>query len=90
MDTIHDLALVANSLAAITSANAIQVSVYRGDTSSPSLVSFDLDLNSHILSLSWNEPVLPASFQPDKISITNNTLSADLAYSLTGGYILIP
>ena len=59
-NAVHDMN--GNSLTPIDSANALQVSSYTQDTTQPSLLSWDLDLNTGSLSFIFDETVNSTSF----------------------------
>ena len=53
--------------------NATQASSVVSDTMGPQVVSFNLDLDSNILSLQMNEPVQISTFDVTQISLTNSS-----------------
>ena len=74
-----------NLLVAITNTNPRAVSKFYGDTIQPSLLNFGLDLDSGILSLTFDETVNASSIKPDQITLlddaTNDTI---YQHTLTG------
>ena len=75
-----------NDLVAIENSNGRQVRVYTSDQLRPSLLSFEFDLDSGELSLSFSETVDRSSLQPNGISLQGSTNSSmsDI-YTLSGG-----
>ena len=59
--TVSDLSLQINSVQTVSNTSALQVSLYSGDATPPSLISFDADLDRHELTLSFSEPVLAST-----------------------------
>ena len=53
--------------------NATEAEVFIEDASGPEVIQFDLDLDSNIMSLQFNEPVLVATFNHMLISLTNTS-----------------
>lgn len=61
----------------------LQVRVFTPDQTSPSLVSFELDLSLDILTLTFNETIDASSIDPTQLTLLDN--STFIAYNLTGG-----
>ena len=53
--------------------NATQVSRFIPDTKRPDVTRFDLDLDSNILSIQFNEPVITSTFDETSIALINST-----------------
>ena len=69
--------------------NALQVSTFIPDTIHPTLQSFSFDLNAGTMTLTFDEPVLTASFSPQQILISSHrdSTAAVSTYRLTGGNV---
>ena len=75
-----------NELVAIETNNSLQASYYIEDVTSPVLVDFDLDVDSGILTLVFDETVLSSSLNVTQITLRNTTSSNTTSmYTLTGG-----
>ena len=73
---------------AITNGKALQATNFTADTDPPEFVSFDLDLNSNTLHLSFSEAIDLSSLETDQLTLysENITTSNDVSsYNLTGG-----
>ena len=70
---------------AITDSNAKMVRTFTPDTNSPSLVSFNLDLNSNELTLTFNETVDASELNLTTITLQNNGTNPNRMQSLTLG-----
>ncbi len=73
-----------NDAVAIPDGAGIQVSTYTGDTTAPNLSSWDLNMNTGIISLTFDEPVLASSLNGAGLVI-QNAATAATSYTLTGG-----
>ena len=71
-----------NHIVPIFQSNAIAVSAYTPDTIVPEVVSFDLDLNTVVLTLVFSEPVQASSFVPSK-TVIQSSPSGSLLYPLS-------
>jgi len=72
-----------NILVAIPASNALAVSTFVADTTAPTLVSFDLNMNAATLSFTFSEVVDPTTLNPSLAMIANS--AGSLTYALTGG-----
>ena len=72
-----------NSLTAIDSTSALQVSIYREDITQPSLLSWELNLNTEILSLTFEETVDLYSFNASGFTLVNTRSLPSAEYTLT-------
>ena len=59
----------------LSSQQSFQPTLYVSDTTSPSLISFNLDIDNGVLSLTFDEPVDAASFNPESVKIFNSDIS---------------
>ena len=78
--------MVALRLVEVDVDNATAVSLYVEDTTRPSLISFDFDLDQGRLTFTFDETVNSTSIDPSRITIQN--LVAGEMYTLTGGDLL--
>ncbi|CAI8020048.1 hypothetical protein GBAR_LOCUS12008 [Geodia barretti] len=63
--------------------NALQVGAFFLDGTRPTLVSFDLDMDSGILTLRFSEPVDPLSYTSNSFTLHNNQSSSpEFSYTL--------
>ncbi len=81
-----------NGIIPIPSSRALLVSVFTADRTSPSLLSFSLDIASGVLTLTFSETVSGASFTASAITLVNGQISMidgelqpTANYTLTGG-----
>ena len=81
-----DVAFYPKSILAIPSDNATQVRNFTADLDGPLLLFFTLDYTSNQLLLTFNEPVLPTSFNFSGISFSATPDGND-SYTLTGGRV---
>ena len=58
------------------------------DTSAPQLLEYSLDLNSNVMSFTFDEPINYLSFSPVELTIANSA-NVTLSYQLTGGQSLV-
>ena len=74
-----------NTAVTIDGDEAIPIRLFTNDTSNPTLLSFDLDLNDNILTLSFSEAVMPDTLDASGITLTNelnitfNTINLTIA-----------
>ena len=72
------------SIVAIVPSSALQLTgTFVADTTSPSLSSFSLDMDSGWLSLSLSEPILPSSLDPSQLSLRSNAVAGTASFSLS-------
>ena len=74
---------------AINPANAILVSAYGNDSTMPMLVAFDLDLNTGLLTLSFNEAVNTSTLLLSDITLQDERAANNGIYRLTGSSVTI-
>ena len=75
-----------NNITAINSSGALPVLNYTRDSGCPYLQSFDFDLDSGMLFLTFQEPVNTSTFEPAAITMLNEAnIQAANQYSLTSG-----
>ena len=82
--TIRDMN--SNQLVALNQTFAKQVSSYTKDVTPPRLVSFDLDMDTATLTLSFDEAVNSLTLSVTDITLQDGRTAVDAAYTLTGGY----
>ena len=81
---VRDTALVPS--AAIPTSNALQVAQFFIDGSRPTLISFDLDMDTGILVLRFDEPVTPSSLVSSRITLQSERSSTpEASYQLPSG-----
>ena len=71
-----------NSVIEIVSSDALQAENFTEDTTSPTLLSFDLDLDSHILWLTFDETVNISSLEAVNIVLVNSDANKNATSSL--------
>ena len=76
------------SVIAVPSDNAIKVSEYFYDTTQPQLLSYNLDLDSGKMLMTFDEPILISSFNPSGITFQNSLQNPTTLYQLQGGLIV--
>ena len=89
-DTIADMANpVANSVKDILPGDALAVSAdgYKADATRPLLSGFGLDLDTSRLTLSFNEPVTPSSWNATAFILQSAKSSAKSVLRLSGGKV---
>jgi len=74
----------------VSSDNALQITNHTADQTSPTLVNFDLDADSGVLTLVFSESVNASSFIPSQVTLQNMHSSPTEMYSLTGGDVNQP
>ena len=80
-----------NPLLPIDADSALQAAVFTPDQTPPTLVLFDVDLNTGTLSLTFDETVLASSLLPTQITLLNSGFGVSTSiYTLTGGTVLSP
>ena len=82
-DAMRDLA--DNEVSPILSSRAARPRVYTPDTTRPYLLSFDLNLNSKLVTMRFSEAMNATSLSPQYISFQNRESSPSQDYTLTGG-----
>ena len=83
--TITDMA--GNLLTAIGSSSPQRVNIFTNDTTSPNLVSYELDLTTEEIRFVFDETVNINSLDTGVIYILNSTDEMALSYKLTGGIV---
>ena len=85
-ETVTDRTSQENMAQPISGVHALPVDIFTTDTVSPELVAFSLNLETTTMSLTFSEPVLISTFQPQQITITSSQNPANaISYRLTGG-----
>ena len=74
-----------NLVTAISVSNAISVTNFTNDETPPELTSFDVDLSTDTILLTFSETIKPESLNFTLISFTNNDTNDTVVYTLTGG-----
>ena len=74
-----------NFIEPIPMTNARWVNMFTADSTGPVLESFDLDFNTGILSVSFDEPILVSTFQLTEVTLSNTDGNS---LSLSGGTVL--
>ena len=75
----------AGSLLTIPPASPLQAVMVIPDTTGPMLLSFDLDLNTGLLTLRFSEPVTDYLALPSAITLQSASNGTATSYTLTGG-----
>ena len=65
--------------------NALNVFNFYPDTSPPTLISFDLGIDSGNLSLTFDEVIRPSTFSPNLLYLVNSQITPSIRYNLTSG-----
>ena len=73
---------------AIASTSALQVTQFNNDTVRPNIVAFDLDLNTGLVSLEFDEVVDPDTFAPVELSFQTVRALLMPQFTLSGGTII--
>jgi len=68
-------------------AGTLQATLFTEDVTSPQLSSFDLNMNTGLLTLHFNEPVAWASVKPNMIRLQSTSNSASTFFALSGGSV---
>ena len=76
----------ANFVTSISTYNALRASNYTRDLTRPNLLSFDLDMNIGLITLTFDETVSAATFNPPSIVLQNDIYVPTTYYTLTEGY----
>ena len=72
----------------ISSADALQPSDFIQDTTSPEIQSFSLNLDTNSMAVTFSEPVLVMSFNPQNLVLSSHVDPASgESYNLTGGTV---
>ena len=71
----------------ITPSNALRVSSLTRNAQSPTLQSFDFDLNLGILALTFSESVNGTSFQPTQVTLQSSSHNPQSTVTLSGGLV---
>jgi hypothetical protein len=88
---VLDRAIGRNPSAAVSVEAGLQAANYSADTIAPRLSRFSFNLGEQTLTLSFNEPVYPATVNFSAITMQDNSTSATASVTLTGGVAtLIP
>ena len=74
-----------NPVINITDDDSFMVDGYTGDTTPPTLRSFELHMDDGLLYLSFSETVNASSFQPSLITLQGSRSVDSIRYTLTGG-----
>lgn len=82
--TLVDMA--GNAIVAIPTNDALQATVHDFDQTPPYLVGWDIDLDSGILSLEFDETVNVTSLQTSQIVIQDATANATISYALRAAF----
>ena len=83
--TIYDTSN--NPVVAIVDGSALQVDNYTQDSTPPELQSFNLDVNTGVLTLFYSETIDIFSLDPTKITLQNGGFVGTSQYTLTGGFV---
>ena len=69
--------------------NPTRVYTFTGDTSPPMLLRFDVDFQASqgILSLTFDEPVVTASFDVTRVAVQDKQSNPNVTWAVTGGYL---
>ena len=76
-----------NEAEPIASSNAVPVSSFIPDTTTPTLIYFSLDMNTGELTLTYDETISASSFDPTLITLQNSTVSPSTLFNLTSGVV---
>ena len=86
-NTVMDM--IGNRVVEVSTNNAKQVASFTADSSSPMLLSYDIDMNREVIMLTFDETVNVASFDVSEINIQSNQytnlMSLISYFRLTGG-----
>ena len=74
----------------ISSDNTLQITNHTADRTPPTLVVFDLDVDSGVLTLVFSESVNASSFVPSQVTLQNMHSSPVEIYTLNGGTVNQP
>ena len=75
-----------NVMGLLPSSAALQVKSFIPNTTPPRLISFSLDIDSGVLSMTFDDVVAPSTFQPEAVTLQNSSQSYPLSkVSLTSG-----
>ena len=84
----HQIFNDAGSLVTIPPVSPLQAMMVIPDTTGPTLLSFDLDLNSGLLTLRFSEPVADYPALPSAITLQSASNGTATSYTLTGGILI--
>ena len=76
-----------NSLVPISNNSALMSSTFTADSTSPTLVSFSLDLTRMMLSLTFDEIVNTSSFDVSSLTLVNQESQSLVMHTFTDGYV---
>ena len=76
-----------NEAEPIPSSNAVPVSSFLLDTTSPTWISFFLDMNTGERTLTYDETISASSFDPALITLQNSTVDPSTLFNLTSGVV---
>ncbi len=82
--TARDLAYRQTQAQAVSSTNPLLVSVFESDRAPPEIMSFDLDLDSNSMTITFTEPVFVSSLNLDRLVVASSR-SGGVTYDLNGG-----
>ena len=78
-----------NFVVRIPTTNALRASNYTRDLTRPNLLSFDLDMNTGSLTLTFDETVSADTFKPTSLVLEDDIYISTTSYILTGGYFRV-
>lgn len=81
-DFISDQAGVA--VVAVNSSSAIKANSFVSDSTAPKAVSFDLNMDSGVINILYNEPIKAVSVDPSLMTLQNHETTPTETVSLTG------
>jgi hypothetical protein len=82
-DLVVDMSLQQNKVNAITSAGATQVHTYIADTASPTLMTYDVDINAATITMTFSEAVYVDIFDVTKVTLRSSAASATYTHTLS-------
>ena len=82
--TARDLTYQQNQAQAIPSDNALLVDIFEQDRAPPQVRSFDLNLDTNSLIITFTEPILVSSLNLDRVILASSP-SGDVIYHINGG-----
>jgi hypothetical protein len=71
----------------VSDTSAQRASSYIRDVTPPQLESYDIDMDSGTMTMTFTESVLLASFRPNQLSLQDNPTSPSATYHLTSGLV---
>ena len=85
----HDASLVSDvfgvASTALGSDSAFEANRFTPDTAEPTLVGFDLDIDAHVLTMTFSEPVRASNTNVTAITVQNSGTTPASIHTLTGG-----